>query len=67
MDTYAIGVWGLPAGETERWTETLLAESCRNDADVARVVAAASADGWHSFRVARIDLSRRPDFSRTLA
>ena len=61
----ALIVWGLPAGETEVWKETLLAETCRTDADVAAVKAAASKDGWHSFRVASWN-GEAPDFSKVL-
>ena len=58
-------VWGLPAGETETWKESLLAETCRTPADVAAVKAAASRDGWHSFRVAQWS-GEAPDFSKTI-
>lgn len=44
-------VYGIPKGETERYTENLLATKCRNAADIEKVKAAASKDGWHSFRV----------------
>lgn len=39
-------VYGLPKGETEWYMEDLLASSCRDQADVAKVKAAASKDGW---------------------
>ena len=61
-----ITVWGLPKGTTERWQEALLAESCRNAADVEKVKRAASADGWHSFRVAVVDLTVAPDFRKAV-
>lgn len=54
-------VWGLQKGDTEAWKETLLAETCRTPADVAAVKAAASRDGWHSFRVAEWN-GDAPDF-----
>ena len=63
----AIVVYGLPEGQTERWQEALLAETCRTAADVEAVKAAAAKDGWHSFRVARIDLSQPPDFTKGFA
>lgn len=59
-------VYGLPAGETERHTEDLLATKCRTPEDVERVKAAASKDGWHSFRVVTWDGSP-PDFRNVLA
>lgn len=58
-------VYGLPHGETERYTEDLLASTCRTAADVARVKAAASADGWHSFRVTTWD-GEPPRFDKVL-
>lgn len=62
----AILVYGLPKGCAERWQESLLAESCRNADDVARVKAAASKDGWHSFRVTTWN-GDAPDFAATLS
>jgi hypothetical protein len=61
MATFLI-VWGLPAGETDRAHEVLLAETCRTDADVERVKAAAGRDGWHGFRVSRFTEGDMPDF-----
>jgi hypothetical protein len=58
-------LYGLAKGETERYMEQLLASSCRNQADIDLVISAASADGWHSFRVAYYDGSA-PDFTKTL-
>ena len=55
-------VYGLAAGESERYMETLLAESCRTAADIEKVKAAASADGFHSFRVTTWDGSA-PNFA----
>jgi len=55
-------VWGLPKGKTERLHEVLLAETCRTQEDVERVKAAATKDGWHSFRVSRYTEGERPDF-----
>lgn len=59
-------VYALPAGETERYTESLLASHCASEADVERVKTAASADGWHSFRVTTWDGSA-PDFTSAIA
>lgn len=47
-------VYGLRRGETERWTEDMLAAFPANHLaarNVAAVQAAASRDGYHSFRV----------------
>ncbi len=59
-------VYGLPRGETERYTESLLSSRCKTAADVESVKAAAGADGWHSFRVTVSD-GRKPDFANVLA
>ena len=59
-------VYGLRAGQTERYTEELLSSRCRNTADVEKVKAAASRDGWHSFRVARFTPGEKPDFVATI-
>jgi hypothetical protein len=58
-------VYGLPRGETERYTESLLSSRCQTAADIERVKTAAAADGWHSFRVAASD-GRAPDFARAI-
>lgn len=59
-------VYGIPAGETERYTEDLLATTCKTADDVARVKAAAAKDGFHSFRIAYYN-GEPPDFSNVLA
>lgn len=58
-------VWGLPVGETERYAEVLLAETCRTVADVRKVKDAATQDGWHSFRVAEYN-GEAPDFAKAV-
>jgi hypothetical protein len=63
--TKEILVYGLAAGDTERYMEDLLASQCQSQSDVDKVIAAASADGWHSFRVAYYDGSP-PNFSNTI-
>lgn len=59
-------LYGLPRGETERYTERLLSANCKTPADLERVKAIAGTDGWHSFRVATSD-GRAPDFANVLA
>lgn len=58
-------VYGLADGETERYMETLLAESCRTSADVEKVKAAAAKDGFHSFRVTTWN-GEEPNFAGTI-
>jgi hypothetical protein len=62
MSEKVIAVYGLRAGDTERWKEELLAGSCKSDRDVEAVKTAASKDGFHSFRVSRFTLGGLPDF-----
>ena len=64
-----ISVYGLPKGETERYTETLLAcfsKTPTAELNIARIIEAASADGFHSFRVAGFAPGTRPDFTTVL-
>ena len=57
-------LYGLPKGETERYTETLLAtRATRKDAEA--VIERAKADGWHGFRIATYD-GAPPDFTKVL-
>lgn len=56
-------LYGLPKGSTERYDEVLLLTNATPE-KIARVKELASKDGFHSFRVANIDLSIPPDFSR---
>lgn len=59
-------IYGLPKGETERHTEALLSINCKNMEHVEKVIAAATADGFHSFRVVNFDPSIPPDFTGTV-
>jgi hypothetical protein len=58
-------LYGIPKGATERCEEVLLLTSA-TPAKIERVKALASKDGFHSFRVATVDLSVAPDFSKTV-
>ena len=60
-----IVLYGLPKGETERYTEVLLLTNATAES-IERVKVLAARDGFHSFRVAEIDLSIPPDFSKVL-
>jgi hypothetical protein len=61
-------IYGLAAGETERYTEALLSSRCVTKTEVDRVIAAATRDGWHSFRVTGFKLDGKiPDFGATVA
>jgi hypothetical protein len=54
-------MYGIPKGETERYTEVLLLSNA-TDAKIERVKELASRDGFHSFRVVGVDLGMAPDF-----
>ena len=56
-------IYALPKGETERYMEDLISSHCKSKADVDRVIAAASKDGWHSFRVTEYN-GEAPDFTK---
>lgn len=58
-------LYGLPKGSTERHEEVLLLTEA-TPARIAKAMKLASADGFHSFRVAKIDLRTPPDFKKVL-
>lgn len=58
-------IYGLEKGEHRDYMETLLASNCRNVADIEKVKAAASAAGFHSFRVATYN-GEAPNFARAV-
>lgn len=59
-------LYGLAKGETERYTEWLLATGLQTPAQIDKIKEIASNDGFHSFRVAKFD-GGAPDFTKTLA
>jgi hypothetical protein len=58
-------LYGLEKGETRDYMETLLASNCLNWNDIDKVMAHATAQGFHSFRVATYN-GEAPDFTKTL-
>jgi hypothetical protein len=58
-------LYGLPKDATERYEEVLLLSNATPEL-IERVKVLATRDGFHSFRVAQIDLSVPPDFRNTL-
>ena len=58
-------IYALAANDRADWQEQLSSSQCKSDADVAKVIAAASADGWHSFRVAYFN-GEAPNFAATV-
>lgn len=62
-------IYGLPKGETRDYMEDLLA--CFNDgantaANIERVKAAATAAGFHSFRVTGFVPGTKPNFAKAV-
>ena len=51
-------LWGLPRGKRDRIHERILYTQAKSEADLERVKALAAKDGWHSFRVQTLDLSK---------
>lgn len=58
-------IYALSSGDNQSWQEQLISSRCKTNADVQKVIAAASADGWHSFRVAYYN-GEKPDFASAL-
>ena len=58
-------LYGLPKGATERYEEVVLLTNATPEL-IQRVKVMASKDGFHSFRVANIDLSQAPDFTKAI-
>lgn len=58
-------IYALSSGDNMAWQEQLISSRCKTEEDVTKVIAAASADGWHSFRVAYFN-GEKPDFFATL-
>ena len=51
-------LWGLPRGKRDPLDAQILYTQAKSEADVERVKRLAAKDGWHSFRVQVIDLSK---------
>ena len=61
-------IYGLERGETRDYMETLLAnfkDSANTASNIDKVKAAASAQGWHSFRVATYN-GAAPNFAKAV-
>ena len=59
-------LYGIPKGSTERYEEVLLLTNA-TPAKIEQVKRLAARDGFHSFRVAHVDLSVAPDFTKAVA
>lgn len=58
-------LYGIGKDDTERYQEQLLATNCQTKEDIDKVIAAASKDGFHSFRVAHYG-GEKPNFIRAI-
>ena len=58
-------LYGIPKGATERYEEVLLLSNATPE-KIEQVKVLASRDGFHSFRVAIVDLSTPPDFTQVI-
>lgn len=56
-------LYGIPQGETERYMEVLLLTNA-TDTKIEIVKEIAARDGFHSFRIAAVDLGVVPNFGR---
>ena len=59
-------VYGFPKGETQSYKEVLLLSKGKSAADQDKVIAAASKDGFHSFRKTTHTDGDKPDFAGTV-
>ena len=65
MENTETVLYGLPKGATGRYEEVLLLTNATPE-KIERVKVLATRDGFHSFRVAEIDLSVAPDFTKAV-
>jgi hypothetical protein len=55
-------LWGLPKGEADRLYEVVLSTQCKTVAEVEKIKSLAKKDGWHGFRIQKLNLDIVPDF-----
>lgn len=65
-ESHELVLWGLPKGKTDRLHEVILSTQCKTQADLNKIKAKATQDGWHGFRVSHLDLSEKPDFVKAI-
>jgi hypothetical protein len=59
-DAEELILWGVPKGKKDQLHAQILYTQAKSSADVERVKAAASKDGWHSFRVQKLNTKEDP-------
>lgn len=62
MNTELI-LWAKPKGSNDELDAQPIATQCRNQADIDKVIEAASRDGWHDFKVQTLN-GTPPRFGR---
>jgi len=58
-------IYGLEHNEHRDYMESLLSTNTKNDDDIKKVISAAKAAGYHSFRIASYN-GEAPNFANTL-
>ena len=62
---FELVLWGRPKGKKDALHEqVLLAGPNATPANVEKVKVLAAKDGWHSFRVVKMNMSEKPDFAK---
>jgi hypothetical protein len=59
-------LWGLPKGSNDALDQQILATRLPNPKAAEKIKAIAAKDGWHSFRIQKLDLSTPPDFTKVV-
>jgi hypothetical protein len=59
-------LYAIPKGETESYMEQILLSDASDPVRVAKVKKVAAVDGFHSFRLSKIDMTARPDFTKAV-
>ena len=59
-------LWGLPKGETDRLYEVVLSTQCKTMVEVEKIKSLAKKDGWHGFRIQKLNLDIAPDFVKVV-
>jgi hypothetical protein len=59
-------LWGLPKDSNDTLDQQILATRLPNPKAAEKIKAIAAKDGWHSFRIQKLDLSTPPDFTKAV-
>jgi len=67
LETKEYVLWGIPKGQTDALHSTILYTQGKTPAEVEKIKKIAARDGWHSFRVQVLDLSKEWDAAAAFA